>query len=96
MTQRSLKISQEFIERGLALFKLGRFEEAIASYDKAIEIKPDFYEAWLYRGEALANLGRIEEAIHDYGQALVITQEIDARSKQASCLNNLGNAILRL
>jgi CHAT domain-containing protein len=28
------------------LYKLGKFEEAIASYDKAIEFQPDCYEAW--------------------------------------------------
>ena len=32
-------------ERGIALIKLGRYEEAIASYDKALEIKPDYYLA---------------------------------------------------
>ncbi|BDA65900.1 hypothetical protein CAL7716_000660 [Calothrix sp. PCC 7716] len=48
------------------LGQLGRFEEAIASYDKAVEIKPDFYEAWNNRGNALRNLERFEEAIISY------------------------------
>jgi tetratricopeptide (TPR) repeat protein len=30
-------------------------EEAIASYDKALEIKPDYHEAWYNRGFALGN-----------------------------------------
>jgi Flp pilus assembly protein TadD len=35
------------------LGKLGRLEEAIASYDQALEIKPDKDEAWNNRGYAL-------------------------------------------
>lgn len=33
-------------EQGNTLANLGIFEAAITSYDKAIEIKPDYYEAW--------------------------------------------------
>jgi superkiller protein 3 len=47
-------------------------EEAIASYDKALEIKPDFHEAWNNRGNALDNLGRLEDAIASYDKALEI------------------------
>jgi len=42
---------------------LSRYDEAIASYDKAIEIKPDDYEAWKNRGKALYQLSRYDEAI---------------------------------
>jgi len=42
-------------------------EEAIASYDKALQIKPEFHEAWYNRGVALKELGQLEKAIasHD-------------------------------
>jgi tetratricopeptide (TPR) repeat protein len=30
----------------MALRNLGKLEEAIASYDKALEIKPDYHVAW--------------------------------------------------
>ncbi|TBR61750.1 hypothetical protein B4U84_13550, partial [Westiellopsis prolifica IICB1] len=58
--------------RGIALRQLGRYEEAIASYDKAVEIKPDKDEAWYNRGIALGHLGRNEEAIASYDQAIKI------------------------
>jgi tetratricopeptide (TPR) repeat protein len=45
-------------------------EEAIASYDKALEIKPDYHEAWLQSGHALVKLGRLEEAIASFDKAL--------------------------
>jgi tetratricopeptide (TPR) repeat protein len=47
-----------------------RDEEAIASYDKALEIKPDKHDAWYNRGISLDELGRYEEAIASYDKAL--------------------------
>ena len=44
----------------------------IASYDQALEIKPDDPDAWYNRGIALRNLGRIEEAITSFDNALKI------------------------
>jgi CHAT domain-containing protein len=44
----------------------------VRSYDKAIEFKPDFHEAWYNRGVALGNLGLIEDAIASYDKALEI------------------------
>ena len=55
---------------------LGRLEEATASYDKALEIKPDLHEAWYNRGVALRNLGRVEEAIASYDKALEIKPDL--------------------
>ncbi|MBD2474634.1 tetratricopeptide repeat protein [Anabaena sp. FACHB-83] len=48
------------------------YKEAIAAYDKALEIKPDDHDAWNNRGIALWNLGRYEEAIAAYDKALEI------------------------
>jgi tetratricopeptide (TPR) repeat protein len=46
------------------------YAKAIASYDKALEIKPDYHVAWYNRGIALHNLGRLEEAIASYNKSL--------------------------
>ncbi|ACK65893.1 TPR repeat-containing protein [Rippkaea orientalis PCC 8801] len=51
---------------------MGRYEEAIASYDKGLEFKPDDDAAWNNRGIALGNLGRYEEAIASFDKALEI------------------------
>jgi CHAT domain-containing protein len=42
--------------RGVALGNSGRYEEAIASYDKAIELKPDDHDTWYGRGVAIGIL----------------------------------------
>ncbi|MFN6440364.1 MAG: CHAT domain-containing protein [Nostoc sp. DedSLP01] len=84
-------VSEAWHNRGLALGNFGRFEEAIASYDKAIQLKPDDYSAWNYRGLALANLGRFEEAIASYDKAIQLKPDYySAWYNRGNALNNLG------
>jgi tetratricopeptide (TPR) repeat protein len=58
----------------LVLGNLGRDEEAIASWDKALEFNPNRYETWYNRSIALTNLGRIEQANASMQQAEAIKQ----------------------
>lgn len=51
---------------------LDRLEEALASYDNALAINPDYVEAWTNRGSSLALLGRYEEALISCDNALAI------------------------
>jgi Tfp pilus assembly protein PilF len=70
---------------------LGQSEEAIKSYDKAIEIKPDYHEAWYNRGNALDDLGQSEEAIKSYDKAIEIKPDYhEAWYNRGWVLNNLG------
>lgn len=55
--------AEDSILQGICFWFLQRNKEAIESYDKAIEIKPNDNYAWLFRGLALANLEKYEEAI---------------------------------
>ncbi|MFB2935492.1 CHAT domain-containing protein [Aerosakkonemataceae cyanobacterium BLCC-F154] len=64
--------AEVWFEQGNQLLMKGDFQGAIASYDKALAIKPDAHEAWYNRGYALDDLGRIEEAIASYDKALAI------------------------
>jgi len=75
---------------GNALFRLGRYEEAITSYDEALKFKRDSYEAWYIRGDALFHLGRYQQAIASYDKALEIQPDNDA------VWNNLGVALFNL
>ncbi|MEC4816698.1 MAG: tetratricopeptide repeat protein [Scytonema sp. PMC 1069.18] len=56
--------------RGVLLKNLGRYEEAVATLDKALEIKPDDHKAWYARGNALYGLDFYEEAIASYNKAI--------------------------
>ncbi|MEH2248905.1 CHAT domain-containing protein, partial [Nostoc sp.] len=80
-----------WINRGMALYNLGRFEEVIASYDSALKIKPDLHDAWINRGMALYNLGQFEEAIASYDSALKIKPDLyDAWHNRGMALADLG------
>jgi tetratricopeptide (TPR) repeat protein len=59
-------------EQGNILSADERYEEAIASYDKAVGIKPNYHEAWISRGLNLIRLGRYEKGIVSLFQALQI------------------------
>ena len=73
--------------KGIALRKLGRYEEAIRCYDKALDIDPKDAAAWYNKGIALRKLGRYEEAIRCYDTAL------DINPKYADAWNNKGFAL---
>ncbi|WP_143288267.1 CHAT domain-containing protein, partial [Calothrix rhizosoleniae] len=68
---------EAWYNRGVALGYLEKYEEAIASYDKAVEIKPDYDTAWNNRGSALFYLRRYEEAIASYDKAVEIKPDYD-------------------
>ncbi len=65
-----------WFEQGYQKAINGDFIGAIASWDRALEIKPDYHEAWGNRGVALHNLGRFEEVIASYDKALEIKPDL--------------------
>jgi predicted O-linked N-acetylglucosamine transferase (SPINDLY family) len=62
--------------RGMVLQELKRFDEALASYDRAITLKPDYAEVYSNRGNTLLELRRFDEAIIDFDKALSIDQTL--------------------
>lgn len=65
-------VTTAYYNRGIAKMELGRFQDAIADYDRAIKIMPDFALAYNNRGVAKYELGRFEDAIADYNKAIKI------------------------
>ena len=59
--------------RGNALKGLGRYEEALASYDRALALAPDLGPAHHNRGSTYAVLNRNEEALASFDKALSLT-----------------------
>jgi tetratricopeptide (TPR) repeat protein len=83
--------SKEWFDRGNELYELGRYEEAIVSYDQAIKINPDNPEYWADRGNALDYLGRYEEAITNFDKAIEIKPDYHrAFYCRGSALDDLG------
>jgi tetratricopeptide (TPR) repeat protein len=73
IAEKLLQVRDSWVERrmyGNCLGRLERYEEAIASFDHALKLKPDYSEGWNSRGVALGNLGCHEEAIASFDHAL--------------------------
>ena len=65
--------------KGLALYYLGKSDEAITYYDKVLAIKPNDLDALSNKGNALEDLGKSDEAITYYDKVLAIDpNDLDA------------------
>ena len=64
----------QYYNEGVEFAKLGQFTEAVASYDKALAINPDYAEAWKSRGKALGNLDRVSEALTSFDKLIYQTR----------------------
>ena len=69
--------------------QLGRLDEAIPQFQKALEIRPDFAEGYYNFANALVQQGKLAEAMADYRKAI----ELDPHYPEAH--NNLGTALLQ-
>jgi protein O-GlcNAc transferase len=58
--------------------QLGHAEDALASYDRALAVKPDSAEALYNRGITLRNLNRFDESLTSYDRALAIKPDFAA------------------
>jgi tetratricopeptide (TPR) repeat protein len=76
--------------RGNALNKLKRYAEALASYDRALSVRPECVEVHYNRGLTLWELRRFDEALASYDHALSV------RPHYAEALNNRGNVLREL
>ncbi len=60
--------------RGVVLIDLERWEEAVASFDRALAIQPTPM-AWTNRASALQRLGRLQESLDSADRALAIARD---------------------
>ncbi|MEC4986744.1 MAG: tetratricopeptide repeat protein [Oscillatoria sp. PMC 1068.18] len=64
-----------FFEQGQQLASESKYEEAIASYDRHLEMQPEDHTAWVLRGAALTHLDRYQEALISFEEALKVEPE---------------------
>jgi len=77
---------KKYNERGLAKYKLKRYEEAISDYNESIGLNPDYAGTYNYRGNAEFHLKEYVDAIKDYDEAIKLNPDY------AKAYYNRGNA----
>ncbi|HEY9205282.1 MAG TPA: tetratricopeptide repeat protein, partial [Candidatus Methanoperedens sp.] len=81
--------STESVVYGNELFSMEKYEEAIKSFDKSLQIDPGNNTAWNNKGMALARSGKFAEAIQCYDKALEINPD------DYVVLNNKGSTLYK-
>lgn len=64
------RTKEAWYQEGNALRGQGRYEEAIASYEQALRLDPNYANAHMYKGLTLRKLGNVEGALSAYDEAL--------------------------
>lgn len=84
------KYADVMYDKGNGLESSGRYEEAIKSYNRILELKPDYVAAWYHKGLSLYNLKKYQDALSSYDKALEI------EPKNANAWNNKGLSLAEL
>ena len=71
-------LAEGWFGRGGVFFALGRHDEALAAYDRALALKPDLEGAWVGRGNVLTEFKRYDEAFAAYDKAFVLDPDLTA------------------
>jgi len=81
----------DYHKRANDLYYKGKYEEALAAYEKAIELKPDYAEAWDNKGVTLGKLGRNEKALEAHEKAIELKPDYtEAWDNKGVTLGKLG------
>ena len=76
---------------GCCWLRCGRLPDAVASYDRAIAIAPDYGEAMLARAAALGEMGEMEAALAACDRAIAVRPDLaEAFNLRGSLLWRLG------
>ena len=67
--------AEEHLDAGLNLQQEGKLQEAIAEYDEAVRLDPEFALAFLNRGKAFSDLDQPQRAVEDFGEAIRLDPE---------------------
>ena len=83
-------LADAYSKEGDTLAAARKYGEAIALYDRAIEVHPECCEAWTNKAIALKALGRTRESLSCIDRALDIYPSPIAEDLRESILREIG------
>ncbi|MEM7773122.1 MAG: tetratricopeptide repeat protein [Cyanobacteria bacterium P01_A01_bin.37] len=84
--------ANDYIKQGNALFFESRYDDAIATYDKAIQLDPDLYEAWFGKASSLVVQQHYDDALDAYHRSLELNPDsVEAWFGKGTVLRKLQN-----
>ena len=84
--------AHSFFSIGCLLWEGGKAENAIAAYDVAIRLRPDYAEVYNNRGNIKNGLGYRDDALDDYDEAIRLNPNFtEAYSNRGTTKSSLGN-----
>jgi len=84
--ERRLHQAEENNDRGVMLYYRRELAGAETQFKKAIDIRPDFYEAYNNLGLAISDQGRREEAVTAFKKAVELSPEAPEAYNNLGCL----------
>ena len=82
--------AEEEYGKGMRAKRAKEWSVAVASFQKATELKPDFPEAWSELGYALRNVGNYPQSVKAYDEALRL------KPRFPEALEYLGEAYVKM
>ncbi|AFZ24473.1 tetratricopeptide repeat protein,tetratricopeptide repeat protein,protein kinase family protein [Cylindrospermum stagnale PCC 7417] len=80
----------ELYKQGNTFLELQRYQDALAVYEKAVNLKPNYVQGWNGQGKALFELKKYPEALAAYDKAIQIQPDyLEAWSGRGFSLANL-------
>jgi len=70
--------AEDWFDKGLALYKQSKYDEAIVAYDEAIRLNPNLVAVWGAKGIALYSQGRYNESIKAFDEAIRLNPNLAA------------------
>ncbi len=67
------KSPMDHFQEGCNYYELRQYTKALASFDQAVELEPEFLMAWYNRGVILQERGKYQDALDSYDRAFAIS-----------------------
>jgi tetratricopeptide (TPR) repeat protein len=68
--------ASDYLSLGNAEYSKKNYSKALELYEKAIELKPDYADAWSNKGVALGELNQYEEALNAFDKAIELKPDL--------------------